>query len=652
MLEINNNHYNDDMEMNGVGGNNAYQPFNETEDGNGGDINIQDVMMAPREKKTLLQQFIPSSGDYNALTSVFMDNLANFALMVELLVFAFGMPRDLVTKYFIPGPAFAIMIGSLSLSAYAIYLDRNERRPGILYTAIPLGLDTPSTIGLPLLVCGPAFLAAKAAGMSDADATYDSWIVGCATVFLIGCFKLIMSVLSFTTRQFHAVGKASALAGIGLALLGLDEILTIFEEPVVGWVSLWILLLALLHRHNKEGKILGVDLPFNISGVLVSCVVGTVLFYFMTGVGISVSEMPSDVFGNYYVSYPHPSNIFKAFKRAITQNISIVIPYAILVNISSVSVIDGARSIGNPYKFKWVLLIDSISTIIGSLFGCGVTQTTPYIGHLVYHNKFKAGSSYSTISGLVIGLGGFFGYLGLLTNILPKPAILPIFIFICFEICYETLHNTKGIKAHHSIAIIWAFFPSLFQFAFIIIGQISPVLTNAVVNPEMVQETFGLTPNVVQKIGTIMILANGFICTALFWGTALAFILENKLKKASIFLAICSVLTFFGVIHSVDPNAEVYVPWNIASSPTGYSNIPYHWSASYLLIAAITFGFSFIKTHVIDHPPAIISEDDDDDDDQNKKHSGKSGLNKFKFWKSNQNETYLSYSNEIQSPLL
>ncbi|KAM9989880.1 hypothetical protein ACTFIY_005911 [Dictyostelium cf. discoideum] len=650
MLEIN-SHYgsgDEDTELNNDEGNNSYQPFNETEDGNGGDINIQDVM-PPRQKKTLLTQFIPTSGDYNALTSVFMDNLANFALMVELLVFVFGMPRDLVVKYFIPGPAFAIMIGSLSLSAYAIYLDRNEKRPNILYTAIPLGLDTPSTIGLPLLVCGPAFLAAKAAGMSDADATYDSWIVGCATVFLIGCFKLAMSVLSFTTRQFHAVGKASALAGIGLALLGLDQILVIFEEPVVGWVSLWILLLALLHRHNKQGKILGVDLPFNLSGVLVSCVIGTVLFYFMTGVGISVTDMPTNVFSDYYVSYPHPSNIFKAIKRAITQNISIVIPYAILVNISSVSVIDGARSIGNKYGFKWVLLIDSISTIIGSLFGCGVTQTTPYIGHLVYHNKFKAGSSYSTISGLVIGLGGFFGYLGLLTNILPKPAILPIFIFICFEICYETLHNTKGIKAHHSIAIIWAFFPSLFQFAFIIIGQISPILANAVVNPEMVQEQFGLSLTVVQKIGTIMILANGFICTALFWGTALAFVLENKLKKASIFLAICAILTFFGVIHSVDPNAEVYLPWNIPSSPTGYSNIPYHWSASYLLIAAITFGFSFIKTHEIDHPPTIHTEDDDD---HNKKQSTKSGLNRFKFWKSNQNESYLSYSNEIQSPLL
>ncbi|KAK5582450.1 hypothetical protein RB653_004035 [Dictyostelium firmibasis] len=647
MLEINYNHYNSsDMEMNNTDDNNAYQPFNETVDG--GDINIEDVM-TPREKKSILSQFIPTAGDYNALTSVFMDNLANFALMVEILVFGFGMPRDLVTKYFIPGPAFAIMIGSLSLSAYAIYLDRNEKRSGILYTAIPLGLDTPSTIGLPLLVCGPAFLAAKKSGMTDSDATYDAWIVGCATVFLIGCFKLVMSVLSFTTRQFHAVGKASALAGIGLALLGLDEILTIFEEPVVGWVSLWILLLSLLHRHNKEGKTLGINLPFNISGVLVSCVVGTVLYYFMTGVGISVSELPSEIFGNYYASYPHPSNIFKEIKRAATQNMSIVIPYAILVNISSISVIDGARSIGNSYKFKWVLLIDSISTIIGSFFGCGVTQTTPYIGHLVYHNKFKAGSSYSTISGLVIGLGGFFGYLGLLTNILPKPAILPIFIFICFEICYETLHNTKGIKPHHSIAIIWAFFPSLFQFAFIIIGQISPVLTNAVVNPELVQKAYtGITSTVVQKIGTIMILANGFICTALFWGTSLAFILENQLKKASIFLAICSVLTFFGIIHSVDPNAEVYVPWNIASSPTGYSNIPYHWSAAYLLIAAITFGFSFIKTHEIHHPPTVI----DDNEDHNKKQSGNSRLNRFKFWKSNQNETHLSYSNELQSPLL
>lgn len=93
MLEIN-SHYggDEDTELTNDEGNNSYQPFNETEDGNGGDINIQDVM-PPRQKKTLLAQFIPTSGDYNALTSVFMDNLANFALMVELLVFVFGMPR-------------------------------------------------------------------------------------------------------------------------------------------------------------------------------------------------------------------------------------------------------------------------------------------------------------------------------------------------------------------------------------------------------------------------------------------------------------------------------------------------------------------------------------------------------------------------------
>lgn len=534
-------------------------------------------------------QLVPTSGDINAMFSILLDNLANIASLVAILVYSFGMPMDLVSRYFIPGAALSVMLGSLSLSAYSIYLDFHERDPSVLYTSIPIGLDAPSTIGLPLLVIGPTFQRSKALGKSDYDATIDAWLVGCTTVFLIGLVKILLSLLSFAQKQFHPVGKAGALAGIGLALLGMNQLLTVLQDPVTGWVSLWILLLLLLQRVNKHGQSIFVQLPFNISGVLVSAVIGSIIYYFMAGLKISVVPMPTGIFDNYQLSYPRFANIFTTFSSAIKHNISIAIPYAILVNIGGLTITDAAIGVGNRYNTRVILLLDSAVTIIGSLFG-SATQTTPYIGHTVFHSKFKARSGYSFFTGLIIGLGGFFGYISLLTSILPKPAIIPIFIFIAFEICADTIHTTSGIKKHHIPAIIWSFFPALFQFVNIILSQISPVLANAVVNPELVMQTLNLPSELVSNIGVIQILSHGFICTSLFWGTTMGFLLDDRLKRASIFFGITAFLTFFGVIHSVNPNGEVYVPWQSGSY------IPYHWTISYVLLAGITLAFSYYKS--------------------------------------------------------
>ncbi|GAM18011.1 hypothetical protein SAMD00019534_011860 [Acytostelium subglobosum LB1] len=547
--------------------------------------------------EAIRNQIVPTSGDINAMFSVFLDNLANLATMHAILVYNFGMPSDLVQRYFIPGPALGVMIGCLSLSLYAIFLDRKETNSSILYTSIPLGLDAPTTIGLPLLVIGPAFLKAKQSGRSDYDATMDAWLVGCSTVFIIGFFKLILTVFSFTLKYFHPVGKAGALAGIGLSLLGVNELMMILQEPVTGWVAMWLLFIFLLLRINKYNQIVNFELPFNISGVLVSALVGTIVYYVMAGAKISVAPLPKHVFSDYFLSFPHPANIFSTFKDAISSNLSIAIPYAILVNIGGLTISDAANLVGNKYNTRVVLLIDAVSTIISSFFG-STTQTTPYIGHTVFHHKFKARSGYSIITGLLIGFGGMLGYISFLSTILPKPAIVPIFIFITFEICSETFHPSVAgtIKRHHAPAIIWSFFPAIFQFVNIILSQVSPVLASSIVDPELVMKTLGIPPSVVNSCGVILLMAHGFICTSLFWGTALGFLLDNELKKSAIFLALSSVITFFGVIHSVEPAGQVYVPWQTGST------LPYQWAAGYLLVAIITFGFSFLKVKVEEQP--------------------------------------------------
>jgi AGZA family xanthine/uracil permease-like MFS transporter len=60
-------------------------------------------------------------------------------------------------------------------------------------------------------------------------------------------------------------------------------------------------------------------------------------------------------------------------------------------------------------------------------------------------------------------------------------------------------------------------------------------------------------------------LSNGFILTGLLWGSMLAFLIDHRARLAALCAAICAILSLFGVIHSVMPTGELYLPWQCAS---------------------------------------------------------------------------------------
>ena len=62
----------------------------------------------------------------------------------------------------IPGTAVGVLVGDLIFTVMAIRLARRTGRTDV--TAMPLGLDTPSTFGAVFLILGPAFRAATGAG--------------------------------------------------------------------------------------------------------------------------------------------------------------------------------------------------------------------------------------------------------------------------------------------------------------------------------------------------------------------------------------------------------------------------------------------------------------------------------------------------------
>src|SRR5437764_6051 len=132
-----------------------------------------------------------TAGDLNGFFGLMFDNISVLSFLAGILIFAFQFPADIVYKRMFPGTALGVLVGDIIYTIMAFRLARRTNNPNV--TAMPLGLDTPSTIGIALTVLGPAFVALKARGMTPNDAAMMTWYLGMATMMFMGILKLGLS---------------------------------------------------------------------------------------------------------------------------------------------------------------------------------------------------------------------------------------------------------------------------------------------------------------------------------------------------------------------------------------------------------------------------------------------------------------------------
>ena len=124
-----------------------------------------------------------ASGDINAFFGLMLDNVANLLLTVGLLAGAFDFPTSFALQHMVPGTAIGVLVGDLLFFWMAFRLARKTGSPNV--TAMPLGLDTPSTFGMVFFVLGPAFLHAKETLPVEEAAVY-TWQIGICSIFISG----------------------------------------------------------------------------------------------------------------------------------------------------------------------------------------------------------------------------------------------------------------------------------------------------------------------------------------------------------------------------------------------------------------------------------------------------------------------------------
>ena len=138
-------------------------------------------------------------GDVNAFFGLMLDNVANLLLTVSLLSAVFEFPTAVALRSMVPGTAIGVLVGDLLFFLLAFRLARQTGRDSI--TAMPLGLDTPSTLGMIFFVLGPAFVAAKNRGLEPEAAAIYTWHIGICAIFVSGLFKLLCAIGSNWIRR-------------------------------------------------------------------------------------------------------------------------------------------------------------------------------------------------------------------------------------------------------------------------------------------------------------------------------------------------------------------------------------------------------------------------------------------------------------------
>ncbi|HWW93274.1 MAG TPA: hypothetical protein VN375_07910 [Vicinamibacteria bacterium] len=519
-------------------------------------------------------------GDINGFFGLMFDNLTVLSFLAGILIFAFGYPADIVYTRMFPGTAFGVLFGDLVYTAMARRLARKTGRTAI--TAMPLGLDTPSTIGIALVVLGPAFLSLKGR-LPEREAALMTWYIGMATMVMIGLVKLVLSFTGpWVQRVVPQAGLLGSIAGIGLALIGFIPLVDVFGLPLVGMVSLGLILYNL---------VAGIRLPRNLPGVLVAIAVGTLLYHVLGPAGLvgGAYQAPQ---AEFHFGLPLPTLAFlKGLVPALTY-LPIAFPFALLTVVGGINVTESARVAGDDYSTRDILLTEAVATLIAGVCG-GVAQSTPYIGQPAYKGM-GARAGYTLLTGLFIGLGGIFGYVSYIVELIPRAVLAPILIFVALDIMAQAY---LACPARHAPAVAFAHFPTVARLLSIKLGN------PAIVPAEHFRALLTAPGKELPEALVTLALGNGFILTAMLWGGFLAELIDRRLPRSALYLGILAVFTFFGVVHSASPDGNMYLPWTLADAQQRI--IPYQFGLGYLVLAVL-FLLLGLTRESREAPPASL----------------------------------------------
>ncbi len=510
------------------------------------------------KKKSLIPFF--TRGDVGGLTYMITNNIVNYIIIIATLQYSYEWPAEIIFGRVIPGLSIGLLCGGLYYAWMANKLSAKLQRADI--TALPSGISTPAMFVILFGVIGPIHYA-----IGDPEI---EWGAAMAACFIGGFVEFLGGFIGpWVKKHLPRAALLGTVAGIGFIWMATEGVFDVFSDPVVGLPILAVAMLGLFAGYLFPKKIS----PFMIAivgGIVYAICLGRTTFDF-TQVG-------------FY--FPNPVNTVQSLINGfayVAPYLTVVIPVEIYNFIETMDNVESANAAGDGYNVREAQFADGICTMISSLFG-GVVPNTVWLGHPGL-KKTNAGAAYSWISGVVLGLAGIFGLFTVLDDLVP-PAVVAITFLWCAVIMVAQAF--KECKPKHYAAIAIAMVPSIADFLF---TQVEAALATG----SMAEGGYGIWSEAIDGIkGFSAEISESLVSNGAMWngvpavkagaiiigillGSMCVFMIDRKLRSASLIAFSGAVLSLFGFIHHAALGFYYTSPFMIG----------------WLIVAVILFGLSF-----------------------------------------------------------
>ena len=457
--------------------------------------------------------------------------MTQLVILSSVLIGAFGFPADLVLYVMVPGTAAGVLIGDLVYTWLALSLMRRQGRSDV--TAMPFGIDTPSLFGMVFGVVGPAKLLTGDPMLA--------WKIGMGVTVAMGAFKLVLAFVGdWARRMVPRAALLGSIAGVAILLIAFLPALKVFGDPLVGLVSLVLVLVTLVG---------GVRLPGAMPGALAAVLAGAAVHWGRALLGGAAPTQVALAIPGLHPALPWPTLAWLETLGLLGPYLALALPFALATVIGGIDTTESAIAAGDEYRTRDILLTEALATMAAGFAG-GVVQNTPYIGHPAY-KAMGARAGYTLATGLVIGLGAALGVIPLLVALLPEAAVAPILIFIGLEI---TAQAFVASPSRHAVAVAIAFIPAVAALVLIEGGTLLAGVGKTAAD---------LAGSARVAWDGLLVLGNGFIVTALLWGAAVVAMVERRLAQGAAVFGVGSLAAMVGVIHSPLPTGALFWPWSV-----------------------------------------------------------------------------------------
>eukprot|EP01135_Chromosphaera_perkinsii_P004972 Nk52_evm16s307 gene=Nk52_evmTU16s307 len=517
-------------------------------------------------------------GDIDGFFAFFMNTLMDFTLTISIGN-AFGFDMDLIVDHVLPATAIITFLGNAYYWWEARMLMRTEKRHDVC--ALPFGIATPSLLAFFNLIMKPVI----------DDSNFDTALNVAFLNTLITGFVTLTGLFygSYLRNEFPKAAMLSGLAGIGITLISMDFVFSIFAKPYLAFLPFFFFMYMLLSNCS---------LPYRIPMGVVLVLGGTGIGWFLRAIDIDDFE-PYDDDSTFHYCYPKFFYEFFSDFGTSAKYLTVSIPLAVINLVGSLQNLISAEGTGDRFKTKATIIVNGalmmLSPFIGNPF-----PTTLYIGQPMY-KRLGARAAYSFLNGLVILILCSFGGVNLILRVMPQEALYPILMIIGVGICAESF---EAVPTRHYIAVAFGLIPAFSSWGLGLIQstidsgnaylKASHNITNAM-SEEKLYAYFG--QNRIPFDGVVA-LSQGFLLVSLGLTAGLCYFVDRQHIKACLSMVLLASLSFVGLIHGYTwSNSGAVDGLYVGQSGASYGS-GYQYSIMYMTVAAAMVVLYFTRGDV------------------------------------------------------